>query len=258
MTIKRSDPSNISTRNLFVQMVIDALIAFIILGVLLLAGLLLVTPLGADLGGALNWLFAADSVQLWWYVTRAAGIIAYLLLWFSMVWGLGVASKVFDALLDRPFTYDFHEFISLLAMGFTVLHILVLALDRYLPYSTLQILVPFMSPYRPLWVGIGVIGFYISLLVTVTFYLRSRIGASAFRAIHTLSLLGYVGVTLHGLFAGTDAALPAMQLIYAGTSLVVVFLTAYWLIILGQRKLATRMAAKLPVQPVHEARRMTR
>jgi predicted ferric reductase len=149
-------------------------------------------------------------------------------------------------MLERPFTYDFHEFISLLAIGFTLLHIIVLALDRYLPYSTLQILVPFLSPYRPLWVGIGVISFYLSLLVTVTFYLRSRIGASAFRAIHTLSLLGYVGVTLHGLFAGTDAALPAMQLVYAGTALVIVFLTAYWLLILAQRKLSTLMAPEKP------------
>ena len=247
MQAKRTDPANLSTKDLLIQMVTDALIAFVILGAVLVTALLIVTPLGSDLAGGLNWLFAADSVQLWWYVTRAAGIIAYLLLCLSMVWGLGVASKIFDTLLDRPFTFDFHEFISLLALGFTLLHITVLALDHYLPYSLLQILVPFLSPYRPLWVGIGVIGFYISLLVTVTYYLRSRIGPSTFRAIHTLSLLGYVGVTLHGLFAGTDAALPAMQLVYAGTSLVVVFLTSYWLLTVAHRKLATKMAPEKPL-----------
>jgi len=254
MAVKRNNPADVSVKKLVLQMFTIALVVFVALGALLVLALMLVTPLGADVFGGLNWLFAADSIQLWWYVTRAAGIIAYLLLWFSMVWGLGVSSKIFDALLDRPFTYDFHEFISLLAMGFTLVHILVLVLDRYLPYSTLQILVPFLSPYRPLWVGIGVIAFYISLLVTVTFYLRSRIGAGAFRAIHTLSLLGYVGVTLHGLFAGTDAALPAMQLVYAGTSLVVVFLTVYWLVILAQRKLATINARNAAPKPQVSAR----
>ena len=246
MTVKRNDPVGLSVKKLLLQMLVLALAVFLTFGALLVVALALVTPLGADVLSGLNWLFAADSVQLWWYVTRAAGIIAYLLLWFSMVWGLGGSSKIFDALLDRPFTYDFHEFISLLAMGFTLLHVLVLALDRYLPYSLPQILVPFLSPYRPLWVGIGVIGFYISLLVTVTFYLRSRIGAGAFRAIHTLSLLGYAGVTLHGLFAGTDGVLPAMQLLYAGTSLVVIFLTTYWLVILAQRKLAVISARNAP------------
>ena len=242
MTIKRNNPPvPLSTRSLLLEMFVDALIAFVILGFLLVVGLMLITPLGATLIANLNWLFAADSVQLWWYVTRAAGIIAYLLLWFSMVWGLGVSSKIFDKMLERPFTYDFHEYISLLAIGFTLLHILVLALDRYLPYSTAQILIPFLSPYRPLWVGIGVISFYLTLLVTVTFYLRSRIGSAAFRAIHILSLVGYVGVTLHGLYAGTDAALPAMMLLYAGTGLVVIFLTIYWLVILLQRKLEGMM-----------------
>jgi predicted ferric reductase len=94
----------------------------------------------------------------------------------------------------------------------------------------LQILIPFLSPYRPFWVGLGVIAFYITLLVTVTFYLRSKIGMKTFRSLHVLSLLGYLGVTFHGLFAGTDAPLIAMQLMYKGTVLVVVFLTVYWLV----------------------------
>ncbi len=198
-----------------------------------------------SLNSLLSWLFSINSVQLWWYVTRSAGIIAYLLLWFSTAWGLAVPSKLLDPLLDRQFTFDFHQFTSLLSIGFLLLHILVLTIDRYLPYSTWQILVPFLSPYRPLWVGIGVIAFYLILLVTVTFYLRSRISMRAFRAIHLLSFLAYLGATLHGLYAGTDSALPAMQLVYLSTGLVIVFLTAYWLLLkAGQKKDAHRPQAK--------------
>jgi len=51
------------------------------------------TPTGKGLGNYLRWLFAADSVQIWWYVTRASGIIAYLLLWVSTMLGLAVTSK---------------------------------------------------------------------------------------------------------------------------------------------------------------------
>ncbi len=192
-----------------------------------------------SINSILSWLFSLNSVQLWWYVTRSAGIIAYLLLWFSTAWGLAVPSKLLDPLIDRNFTYDFHQFISLLSIGFMVLHILVLTFDRYLPYSTWQVLIPFLSPYRPLWVGIGVISAYLILLVTVTFYLRSRIGMRAFRLIHILSLAGYLGATLHGLFAGTDSALPVMTLLYKGTGLVIVFLTVYWLIMrLGGKQAA--------------------
>ena len=198
-----------------------------------------------NINSIVNGLFSLDSVQLWWYVTRSAGIIAYLLLWFSTAWGLAVPSKLLDPLLDRSFTFDFHQFISLLSIGFMVLHILVLTLDRYLPYSAWQILIPFLSPYRPLWVGIGVIAFYLILLVTVTFYLRSWIGMRAFRAIHILSLAGYLGATLHGLYAGTDSVLPAMQLLYQGTGLVIIFLTVYWLFLkLTQKREARRPEVK--------------
>jgi predicted ferric reductase len=208
-----------------------------------LGAMLLLLPQTAAGQGALaglGQLFAADSTQIWWYVTRSAGIIAYLLMWFSMVWGLVVPSRLLKPVLDATFTVDFHEFISLLSIGFTLLHIFVLTIDRYLPYTPLQILVPFLSPYRPFWVGIGVIGFYITLLVTITFYMRSKIGVKTFRSIHILSLLGYLGVTLHGIYAGTDSPLPAMQFLYKGTALVVIFLTVYWLFL----KYAQKQEAK--------------
>jgi len=263
------------TRQVLAMIFLEGLAVFGVL-VLLVTGLvLLLTPAGSWLATSLNWLFAADSQQLWWYVTRSAGIIAYLLLWLSTVWGLAVPSKIIAPLLDGGYTFDFHQFISLLSIAFALLHILVLTLDRYLPYSTLQILVPFLSPYRPLWVGIGVISFYTIALVTITFYLRKQIGMSAFRAIHVLSLLGYLGVTLHGLYAGTDSPLLAMQLIYRGTGLTVIFLTVYWLAFkymlrqeekktIGQAKPASKPTSKSAVKahiPAHQAanqRRKTR
>jgi predicted ferric reductase len=217
------------------QVVVSILATFFIIGLIQIVDVIAMTPVGQSLGSYLRFLFALDSVQIWWYVTRASGIIAYLLLWFSTILGLAVTSKYLDGMLDRLFTYDFHEFISLLSVGFTLVHVGVLMLDLYLPYSLAQILVPFISPYRPFWVGVGVISFYVILLVTITFYLRNKIGRRAFRAIHVLSLLGYIGVTLHGYFSGTDTALPSMQILYEISGLAVLFLTVYWLVLLGIR-----------------------
>ncbi len=178
----------------------------------------------------LRWLFAIDSVQTWWYITRAAGLAGYLLLWLSTAWGLAVPSKIIDPVLQRPFTFDFHQVISLLSIGFIFFHLIVLLFDHYLPFSVTQVLVPFTSSYRPVWVGLGVIAFYLTLLVTVTFYLRRRIGMRAFRAIHLLSLVGYAGATLHGLYAGTDSPLLSVTWMYKLSFLSILFLTAFWLI----------------------------
>ncbi len=211
---------------------ISVLLGLIGLTLAALAALISGLPVTSLLGKALDALFAASTVQAMWYVTRAAGLIAYLLLWLSTAWGIAVSSKIFDPVLSGAFTYDFHQFLSLLAIGFVVLHIVVLSVDRYLPFSIAAILVPFIAPYRPLWVGVGVIGFYLILLVTVTFYLRQRIGMKAFRMIHLASFAAYAFAAIHGLMAGTDSVLPAAQLMYAGTTLVIVFLTVYWVVML--------------------------
>jgi predicted ferric reductase len=227
------------------QVVASILATSLVIGLIMVSAVVAMTPVGQSLGTFLRSLFALDSVQVWWYVTRASGIIAYLLLWVSTLLGLAVTSKYLDSMLDRLFTYDFHEFISLLSLAFTLVHVLVLTLDHYMPYTFAQILVPFTSPYRPFWVGIGVIAFYIIVLVTVTFYLRKHIGTRNFRVIHYLSLLGYLGVTLHGWFSGTDTALVTMQFVYKGSGLVVLLWTLYWLILLGLRKAEAHRTASL-------------
>ncbi len=189
-------------------------------------------------------LFAGNSTQFWWYLTRAAGLMGYFLIWLSTAWGLAVSSKIMDPIIERGFTYDFHEHLSWLGLAFIGLHVTVLMADKYLPYTIWQILIPFLSPYRPLWVGIGVIALYLSLLVTITFYMKAKIGSNAFRKIHYLSLVAYIGATLHGLYAGTDSVLPTADLLYKGTGLITLFLIVYWLVILYFRK-QEEEAAKL-------------
>jgi predicted ferric reductase len=181
-------------------------------------------------------LFAIDSLQFWWYLTRAAGLMGYFLIWLSTAWGLVVSSKILDPIMDRGFTYDFHEYLSWLGLAFIATHVIVLMADKYLPYTIWQVLIPFLSPYRPLWVGLGVVAFYLSLLVTVAFYLKKKIGMELFRKIHYLSLVAYFGATLHGFYAGTDSVFPIANLLYKGTFLVTLFLVVYWIILLYFKK----------------------
>jgi predicted ferric reductase len=207
------------------------------------------TVVGGTFAQKVQSIFGMDSVQVWWYVTRASGLTGYFLLWFSMVWGFGIGSKIFQPVLEGTFTYDFHEHLSLIGLGFILLHMVVLMFDKYLPFNLIQILIPFTDSYRPFWVGLGIISFYIMLLVTVTFYLRQQIGSVAFRSIHILSLVSYVGSTLHGLFAGTDSALPVAMFLYVGTFLIFVFLTIYWLFVRTPIK-SEKPAATLKGKPI--------
>lgn len=231
-----------------------------IASILLVSAIFIVMLLAILLGGSmagptavakLQSLLALNSVQIWWYVTRASGLTGYFLIWLSMVWGFAIPSKILQPALEGTFAYDFHEHLSLMGLGFIVLHVVVLMFDHYLPFNIIQILIPFVDTYRPLWVGLGIISFYILLLVTFTFYLRQQIGVKAFRSIHLFSLLGYLGTTLHGLFAGTDSALPITMVLYAGTFLVVIFMTVYWLFMRFSGKESNPVALQ-PTKPIKQ------
>jgi methionine sulfoxide reductase heme-binding subunit len=230
ITFSRGDKTRRTIENIMRTIGLIVLVASLYLVVLVVVWLgqsHAIQPIGTVISG----LFAMDTVQTWWYVTRAAGLTSYILLWLSMVWGMAIPTKILSPAVEGTYSYDFHEFVSLLGLGFVVLHVVVLLLDKFLPFTIWQVLIPFVDSYRPLWVGLGIIGFYLFLLVTATFYMRQALGPRAFRSIHMLSLVGYLGATLHGLFAGTDSALPVARLIYGGTFLVVVFLTAYWILL---------------------------
>ncbi|HST15954.1 MAG TPA: hypothetical protein VLJ44_13985, partial [Gaiellaceae bacterium] len=83
-----------------------------------------------------------------WYFARSAGIVAYLLLSSSVLLGVLMAGK-------STFTWpkfaveEVHRFLAILTGVFIVLHGGSLLLDRVVPISLGQELVPFTSPYRP-------------------------------------------------------------------------------------------------------------
>lgn len=212
-------------------------------GLLGLLWILLQTPIGTVWNRLLDAVFGLNGTHVYWFITRSSGIIAYLLFWLSTVWGLAVSSKMFDKIVPRAFTYDAHEYLSLLAIGFTLIHIVVLMWDSFAPFTLTQLLIPFASDYRPFWIGIGIIGTYLTILVTVTFYIRKSIGINTFRIIHYLSFIAFLGVVLHSWFSGTDTALLSTRIMYLGTVLVVVFMSVFWIV-------ARRLNSSTPPAPV--------
>lgn len=204
----------------------------------------------------INNALALDSTHVFWFITRSAGIMAYLLLWLSTLWGLAVAAKPLDKVLPRLFTFDAHEYLSLLALAFTGIHVIALLFDSYAPFSIIQLIIPFAATYRPLWTAFGIVGLDLAALATITFYLRQRIGFKTFRVLHYSSFIAYFGATIHGIFSGTDTALTTTQLMYLETGLVVIMFTIYYLWQLRARRSGTPTTGggklKLATMPVRE------
>jgi predicted ferric reductase len=166
--------------------------------------------------------------KAYWYLARSSAWVAYLLLWGSMIWGLLITSKAARLWPGNPATYDVHQFISLLGIAFALFHGLILTGDRYINFSVMQVFIPFSNPaYRPLWVGIGQIGFYTMVIVGLSFYVRRAITPRVWRLIHYLSFGTFLFVLIHGITSGTDSAQPWAVGLYWFTGGSVLFLTVY-------------------------------
>ena len=175
-----------------------------------------------------------------WYLVRSSGTVAYLLLAASTIWGLVISSKFVKELIPGPIALAMHNYLSWNAIGLTILHAVLLLFTGFMDYDVVDLLVPFTGPYSPFWVGLGIIGTYLMLLTTLTFYVRGRIGYRSFHLIHYLSYAAFVLALLHSWFAGTDT--PALETTYLVTGFLVIFLTFYRIVAaIGSRRQAARL-----------------
>jgi methionine sulfoxide reductase heme-binding subunit len=165
-----------------------------------------------------------------WLLARASGLTAYVLLTSSVVAGLTVKAKPLGRRIKAAVATDVHRFLALLGLGAIAVHGLALMLDRTVRMPLAGLLVPGLSPYRPLAVGIGVLAAELMVLIYASFSLRRRIGVRNWRRLHYLTFGVFAAATVHGLAAGTDRwALP----LYAGSVAAVVGLTVWRVITQG-------------------------
>jgi predicted ferric reductase len=182
----------------------------------------------------MGWPLTAET-SAYWYISRAGGLVSYVLLWAATAWGLVVSTKVAKGLIAAPFSTSLHEFLSLGALAFAGIHALALLGDRYIDFGVVDIVYPFAAGYRTGWVGLGQLGFYLSLALTLSFYVRKRIGPKTWRSLHYLTFAAYALAVIHSLTSGTDASVLAVRAMYLGTGAVIVFLIYYRLLSAGYR-----------------------
>ena len=159
-----------------------------------------------------------------WILGRAAGITSYLLLVALVLMGL-VLSHPYSSKWRRPSAavrIRTHVSLSVFTLVFTVLHIVVLATDKYAGVGWWGAFVPMGATYRPLPVTLGVIALYAGLLAGLTAAFAGRISARVWWPIHKVAIVSMVLVWLHGVLAGIDT--PVILAMYVATGFLVVTL----------------------------------
>ena len=201
-----------------------------------------------------------------WYAARAAGIAAYLVLTFVVTFGLAMAGKARSEKWPKFAVEDVHRFGGLLVGFFVAIHVVTIAIDSYLPFSFVQLLVPFTARYRPLWTGLGIAAAELLIALAITNHYRRRLPYRFWRRMHYLNFAVWTGATLHGIGSGTDRNAPWLLLLYCAAGASVVTL-ALWRalrprgrVLLGGAAAAVGVVVFLPALPqakVHHRRQQT-
>ena len=165
-------------------------------------------------------MLASHSTTIW-YAMRATGIVALVLLTGTVVLGILTAGRVRSRSWPAFAQADLHKRVSLLAMAFLALHVLTAVVDTYVHVGWASVLVPFVSPYRPLWTGLGTVGVDLLAAVAISSALRQRMSARTWRAIHWLAYGSWPVAMAHSLGMGTDASRLWMDALAAACALAV-------------------------------------
>ena len=141
-----------------------------------------------------------------WYIARGSGIVSLLLLTASVALGIVTTVRWESARWPRFTTSFLHRNVSLLAVVFLGVHIATVVLDGFAPIGWKDAVIPFVSPYRPFWLGLGAVAFDLIVALVVTSLLRKRIGARAWRLVHWTAYASWPVAVVHGLGTGTDTS----------------------------------------------------
>ena len=130
-----------------------------------------------------------------WYVA-ATGVVTLGFLTASVLLGILTSFRWSSPRWPRFVVEFVHRNVSLLVLVFLAIHVVTVVADSFAPIRWIDVVVPFVSAYRPFWLGLGAVAVDLLIALVVTSLLRHRIGFTTWRfvAAHAILTLFLPGV----------------------------------------------------------------
>jgi len=129
----------------------------------------------------------------------------------SVLSGEALRTSVLDFLASNRAIRRLHDFTTPLWLPLVFAHIIALVLDKTARIDPINVVVPFLTDYGELAIGLGTIAFDIIMIVTITSWLRSRMNNTLWMWIHRTSYIGFVAIFFHAALSGTDFDAPLVS-----------------------------------------------
>jgi sulfoxide reductase heme-binding subunit YedZ len=158
-------------------------------------------------------LAATHSKEIW-YLMRGTGLVSLLLLTFTLTAGIAGVRRWSTTTWPRAVVAFLHRNLALLAVVLLAVHITTAMIDPYVSIGWLAAVVPFVSHWKSLWVGLGALALDTIIALVVTSLLRPRLGHRLWRTVHWLAYASWPLAVVHGFESGTDSSTIWARTVY--------------------------------------------
>jgi predicted ferric reductase len=153
-----------------------------------------------------------------WFIARITGLTAFAVLSLSVLSGEALRTSVLDFLAKNRAVRKLHDFTTPLWLPLVFAHVIALLLDKTARIQPINVVVPFVTDYGELPIGLGTVAFDIVMIVTITSWLRSKMNNTLWTWIHRTSYVGFVALFFHAALSGTDFDAPLVSAIAWSTA----------------------------------------
>ena len=153
-----------------------------------------------------------------WFIARITGLTAFAVLSLSVLSGEALRTSVLDFLAKNRAIRKLHDFTTPLWLPLVFAHLIALLLDKTARIQPINVVVPFVTDYGELPIGLGTVAFDIIMVVTITSWLRSRMNNTVWTWIHRTSYIAFVALFFHAALSGTDFDAPLVSAIAWSTA----------------------------------------
>lgn len=175
-----------------------------------------------------------------WYVSRMSGLVAFVLLYLSILLGLTIRIPFLGKFFAPLYAMQAHCWIALQATIFAFLHGISLVFDKFLDFRLVDVFVPFVSSFEKGLIAVGVIGFYLMIILVATSYGKKYMSHKLWRAVHFLSIILYAFVVAHAYYLGTDMNNVIIKNVFVYSNLVLVLLMSVNMFLRIKEKIAKK------------------
>jgi hypothetical protein len=199
-----------------------------------------------------------SPVKFSWYLGRASGILAFILLTLVTCFGLLMSSRVMTKYLLPATIYEMHRFLSFASLLAVFVHATSFFFDEFFHLSFVEAVIPFFlqREYQSVLgfdigktMGLGIIALYLMLLLILTSEFRAKMSLRLWRVTHYTSFIAYLLFILHGFASGTDSREWWMQAIYIASAVSVFILILFRIFSRSAFPKKAVASAVAPMQP---------